>query len=77
MLEVHDSVGSNPIGTTNFNNPGVVQLAGDVGFKLRSVWVRVPPPGPNFNGDVAQFGSRQMIQGHRSMGSSPIIPTNQ
>ena len=43
MLEVHDSMGSNPIGTTN---PGVVQLAGDAGFKLRSVWVRVPPPGP-------------------------------
>lgn len=75
------------------------------GFKLRVVWVRLPPPGPapsgvmaaaidsksivrkyvrvqvppwrptSTNGDVAQFGSRQMIQGHRSMGSSPIIPT--
>ena len=47
--------GSNPLGSTNFNNPGVVQLAGDVGFKLRSVWVRVPPPGPNFNSPVVQF----------------------
>ena len=27
MLEVHDSMGPNPIGTTNFKNPGVDQLA--------------------------------------------------
>ena len=86
MLEVHDSMGSNPIGTTNLLLWFVVHCSLSVLDPMYANWQsrgNLKFLGCGFDSlhrDImwgcSPIGRRRMLQGHCSMGSSPIIPTN-
>ena len=60
-----------------YNNAGVAQLAAGNGFKLRSVWVRVPPPVPTPSGVMAAaIDSKSIVRKYVRVQVPPWRPTS-